>query len=210
MRSSMTLARAAALAACLILVGATVVVAQPPDNGGPPPNGGRRFDPTQMFDRMDTNKDGQISKQEFETGMAQMRANRGNRGNRNANNNSGDRMAQFRERMLNRIKDELGATDKEWTVLQPRIEKVMELERATRGGFGFRRGGDTNALPEAEALRQAIDDKSTSAADLQKKTEAYRAAKKKQLADLEAARAKLKEVLTARQEAVLLLNGTLD
>lgn len=50
--------------------------------------------------------------------------------------------AQMRERMTEFAKEMLGVTDEEWNVIQPRIEKVMELQRAARfGGMrGFGRG----------------------------------------------------------------------
>jgi len=56
------------------------------------------------------------------------------------------RMEQFRQQMSDRMKQALGATDEEWKVLQPRIEKVQTLSRQTRGGgmgflFSGRRGG---------------------------------------------------------------------
>src|SRR5689334_16497116 len=44
--------------------------------------------------------------------------------------------AAFRERMMNGIKERMAATDDEWKVLQPKIEKVMTAQRNARGG-GF-------------------------------------------------------------------------
>ena len=44
------------------------------------------------------------------------------------------RIEQFRQQMTDRMKQALGATDEEWKVLQPRIEKVQTLSRQTRGG----------------------------------------------------------------------------
>jgi hypothetical protein len=56
--------------------------------------------------------------------------------------------AQFRQRMAERMKEQLGADDQAWKVLEPRIMKVMELNRqAAAGGRGgmmgmmFGRGG---------------------------------------------------------------------
>src|SRR5437762_6836879 len=45
--------------------------------------------------------------------------------------------AQFRQRAMDRIKEQLGATDDEWKVIQPKVEKVMTAHRESRGGFGF-------------------------------------------------------------------------
>lgn len=47
---------------------------------------------------------------------------------------------EIRQRMAERLKEMVGATDEEWKTLQPQIEKVQQLQRdvAPRGGgFGF-------------------------------------------------------------------------
>ena len=38
--------------------------------------------------------------------------------------------AQFREQMNQRMRERLGASEEEWKVLQPRIEKVQTAQRA--------------------------------------------------------------------------------
>src|SRR5262245_28244140 len=42
----------------------------------------------------------------------------------------------MRQRMMDRMKERLGATDDEWKVLSPKIEKVMSVQRDLRGGGG--------------------------------------------------------------------------
>jgi hypothetical protein len=42
----------------------------------------------------------------------------------------------MRQRMMDRMRDRLGATDEEWKVLSPKIEKVMTTQRDLRGGGG--------------------------------------------------------------------------
>jgi hypothetical protein len=136
--------------------------------------------------------------------------------------------AAARERMLNGIKERLGATDEEWKVLQPKIEKVMASQRdgrtggfgGGRGGRGGDRGGNTNAnaapaeqsaVAKASAdLRAALDDKTTSPEEITKRLTAYREAREKSRADRAAAQKELKDVLSARQEAVLVNSGLLD
>ena len=49
---------------------------------------------------------------------------------------SPDPRADFRQRMNDRMKAALKASDDEWAVIQPLLEKVQEAQRATRGGFG--------------------------------------------------------------------------
>ncbi len=133
--------------------------------------------------------------------------------------------AQWRERIANGIKDQLGATAEEWQVLQPKIEKVMTAQRETRGGFGMtggRRGGGgadntprteqpQSAVAKASAeLRTALEKKDTPADQIQQKLTALRDARAAARTELEAAQKELKELLTARQEAVLVSMGMLE
>lgn len=53
----------------------------------------------------------------------------------------GDRNAEFRQRMNDRLKAALKASDDEWAVIQPLLEKVQTAQRATMGGGGFGGGG---------------------------------------------------------------------
>jgi hypothetical protein len=148
------------------------------------------------------------------------------------NNNQGRRgnfdPAQMRERFMNNIKERLGATDDEWKVLQPKIEKVMTAQRESRvGGFGFggggggRRGGGNNGGGDQQQpttavgiaqqdLNKALESKDTPADDLAKKLAALRDAREKARSSTQAAQKELKEVLTARQEAVLVTMGMLE
>jgi hypothetical protein len=94
--------------------------------------------------------------------------------------------AQFQQRMMDNIKEQLGYTnDTDWNAVQPLIQKVMDARRdvgfgggmgrmfgRNRGGNngdnangGVRRGGSLGGQPspEAEALQKAIDDNSPAA-----------------------------------------------
>src|SRR3982750_4077975 len=64
---------------------------------------------------------------------------RGGNGGNNGRNRGGGNFdpAQMRQRMMDRLKEQLGATDEELQVLQPRIEKVWQLQRDASGGRGF-------------------------------------------------------------------------
>lgn len=151
--------------------------------------------------------------------------------NANNNNQQGRRgnfdPAQARERFMNQIKERLGANDEEWKVIQPKIEKVSTAQRESRGGFGGfggaggggRRGGGgggadqqpTTAVGIAAAdLNKALESKDTPAEDLAKKVAALRDAREKARANTQAAQKELKEVLTARQEAVLVTMSMLE
>jgi len=136
--------------------------------------------------------------------------------------------AQFRERMMNRMKEEMGSTDDEWKVLAPKIEKVVTAQRDTRtgfGGFGGRggpgdRGGDRGAnagdqqlskVQQAQRdLRTLLENKSASADEIGKKLDAFRKARDAAKAELQAAQKALKEVVTQRQEALLVMSGMLE
>src|SRR5216110_2902919 len=48
--------------------------------------------------------------------------------------------AAFRERRMNQIKEQLGATDEEWKAIEPKVDKVMTAQRESFGGFGGRGG----------------------------------------------------------------------
>src|SRR5512133_4166844 len=53
-------------------------------------------------------------------------------------------MEQIRERMATRMKEQLGVNDEEWKALQPKVEKVQQLQFQQNAGRmgGFRgRGG---------------------------------------------------------------------
>ena len=146
-----------------------------------------------------------------------------------------DRMAEFRQRMNDRIKEAMGATDAEWQVLQPKVEKVQTLQSASRGGGGmgmiFGRGGgdsrggdsrggdrgtqssDANSSPvqqKSRDLQASLDNKEAKPEELKAKLAALREARQKAKADLTKAQEELRELLTVRQEAVLVMNGMLE
>ncbi|MBV9658379.1 MAG: hypothetical protein JO295_09745 [Verrucomicrobia bacterium] len=58
-----------------------------------------------------------------------------------ANANGGDPRAQFRQRMADQLKASLKATDDEWAIIQPLLEKVQTLQREVSGGGGRMFGG---------------------------------------------------------------------
>ncbi len=138
--------------------------------------------------------------------------------------------AAMRERMQQQLKEELGVNDDEWKVLQPKLDKVQQARMADRAGGGRQRfggrqggGGDGAAAPApaadtgpqsplasaARELRDVLDNKDSTAEQIKGKLQAYRDARAKADADLIAAEAELKELLTARQEAVLVSRGML-
>jgi len=131
-------------------------------------------------------------------------------------------LEQMRQRMAERMRERLGASEEEWTVLGPKIEKVQQVQRASRGGFGFRfrgrrpRGGEQPAREQSEvqkktaALQSLLDDENSSPRAIKAALDALRAARAKAAQQLEAARKELRAVVTVRQEAVLVLMNILD
>ncbi|HAU37635.1 MAG TPA: hypothetical protein DCX07_07950 [Phycisphaerales bacterium] len=138
------------------------------------------------------------------------------------------RMEQFRQQAMERMKEMMGASDEEWKVLQPRIEKVQTLSRQARGGMGFRmggrrggRGGDqppeaatdreqTDVEKKMSDLQKLLQNKDSKAEDIKTALTAYRDARAAVRAELEKAQKELREILTLRQEAQLVTMGMLD
>lgn len=132
--------------------------------------------------------------------------------------------AQFQQRMLERVKEQLEIKDEtEWKALEPLITKVGEARMAVgfggRGGRGGRggqggqggqggAGGFGQPNPDADALQKTIDAKASNA-ETKAALDKFVAARKAKQAELEKAQASLRKVLTPRQEAIATLNGLL-
>ncbi|HVT89856.1 MAG TPA: hypothetical protein VHD56_13460 [Tepidisphaeraceae bacterium] len=136
--------------------------------------------------------------------------------------------------MLDFIKQQLGASDDEWKALQPKVQKVIDTQQVANSGRGGRgRGGPGGGpggggpggqggpgggfnLPDnpvsraMNELRTALQDTNTSSDTITAKLTALRSAREKARADLAAAQKDLKDLLTARQEAVLVTLGYLE
>lgn len=162
-------------------------------------------------------------------------ANGGNaRGNRGARGNFDP--AQMRQQMDQRMKERLGVTDDEWKVLQPKLEKVQTLQRDGRGGMmgmmgGGRGGRGPGAAPGAATgaaqpaenapaqsdvqkksaeLQKLLDNKDSAPDDVKKALADYRDARAKAKVELEKAQKDLKELLSVKQEAALVLLSVLE
>jgi len=155
--------------------------------------------------------------------------------------------AQMRQRMMEGWKQQLGAEDDAWKVSEPRLTKVMELNRQTmmggRGMFGMfgprgmrsqrgdrggqqgqqgqRQGdrprfpGEENREPTAvekaqDTLETTLENESASADTIKEQLTTLRAARVKAQQELAAAQQDLRQILTLRQEAVLVLSGMLN
>jgi hypothetical protein len=85
--------------------------------------------------------------------------------------------------------------------------------RGGRGGAAGARGGFAGLgepSAETQALRTIVADDAAKPEDIQAKLKAYRDARKKAEEELKTAREDLRKLCNARQEAELVLTGTLD
>ena len=140
-------------------------------------------------------------------------------------------MEDMRRRMSERIRESLRATPEEWKLIEPRLTAVQDAQRDMRGGrggmFGMmargRRGPggqDRPRRPDAEpqselaqkamALRDVLDKEDAKVPEIKTALTALRAARKKADEKVKKAQASLREVLSVRQEAVLVTMGMLD
>lgn len=145
-----------------------------------------------------------------------------------------DRGQFDRSQFMERQREHLGASAEEWSVLKPMILKIVEKQSAMRtagrgffGAFGGGRGGrggdndgdrrgregrrsrgDGNSGSNTDRLREAVE--SGDANKIKKELASYRAIQKKRAAELKKAREELREVVTLKQEATLVLWGLLD
>ena len=136
--------------------------------------------------------------------------------------------AQMRQRMMQRLQQDLGASDDEFAVLEPKIDAVMQLRRDAGGGFNprmfMRRGGGggggdaggASTQPQSPAqqavsdLQSTLDDASATPDQIKSKLDTLRQARAQAKADLSKSEDDLRSLLTQRQEAQLVLYGILD
>jgi hypothetical protein len=154
----------------------------------------------------------------------------GGRGGRRAGGRGGFDPEQIRKRMAERLKETLGATDEEWKVLEPKIEKVIAAGMEVRGGGmgmmgrtgrgpGGDRGGEaatsqpaptTETGKTSQALAKVLANKEAKADEIKTALQALRDARAKAKAELEKAQKELRDVLTVRQEAQFVMTGMLE
>lgn len=141
----------------------------------------------------------------------------------------------IQKRMLDYYKEQLAPTEEEWTVLEPRLAKVLELSEGTNSLTGmitqvvdrFRRSqwaqdqmqGQENKTEEEEKsavqkamteLQETLDKEAPSTVEIKAKMLALRGAREKVKQQLVKAEDELREVLTLKQEATLLMLGLLE
>ena len=131
--------------------------------------------------------------------------------------------ARMRERMQERMKEQLGATDEQWETLGPQVSKVQTLTTQIKGGgmATLMRGRGLTAQPaegeEQTDLEKATQELQTALADEAVKPDkikelltALRTAREKSKEELAKEQDALRKTVNVRQEAQLVLMGLLD
>ena len=138
--------------------------------------------------------------------------------------------SRFQQMMLERLKDTLAVEDEAWTVIGPRLTTVLTLSRETGAGSGMRRifgrrrpqgggpppppgeeGRESSATEKAQQdLEKVLENKEATPEEIKAKLTGLRDAREKAKDEFARAKESLREVLTQRQEAQLVLFGLLD
>lgn len=160
------------------------------------------------------------------SGEQRQQQTRGQRAERPGGQRMG--LEQMQRMMIERLKERLEAGEEKWKVIEPRMTKVLTLSRQARGisglGMLFRgrtdRGGQTQERPRTreqtevekrtEELMKLLENKDAKPEEIKKMLTALREAQEKAKRELAKAEQELREVLTVRQEAQLVLMGVLN
>jgi hypothetical protein len=117
--------------------------------------------------------------------------------------------AMNRKRAIESIKGQLGVSDTEWSAMKPRVEAVYNLVHPAQQISAGAAQPATDLEQKSRDLRELLKDEKAPTEQIKAKLTGYRAAKEKSDQDLAKARKSLLEILTPRQEALLVLNGLL-
>jgi hypothetical protein len=131
-------------------------------------------------------------------------------------------------RYLEQLRKRLDASDEEWAVLAPRLEHLIRAQQEARTGISGMRGGGgggggrgggffapSREKPSdlelaAEAVRLAARDPDIPNRDTSLALKEYRKEREKARAKLAAAEQELRDLVTQRQEAILVMLGVLE
>jgi DNA repair exonuclease SbcCD ATPase subunit len=116
-----------------------------------------------------------------------------------------ERMAADRRRAIEDLREQLSVPEAEWAVVKPRLEAVYNL-RHLRPATG---SGRTEVQQKSAELSELLRNKEA-ADQIKAGLTALRAEKDKARQELATAQQSLRQILTLRQEALLVLNGLLD
>jgi len=130
------------------------------------------------------------------------------------------------QRWMTQIKEQIQANDAEWSVLAPRVERVIKAQREVQAGHDPRGVREPRPPKEpkpdeqprpvsvvsesAKALSATLWDQSAAATEIRRQVAAIRDARAKARRELTQSQEELRQLLTYRQEAVLIIMGLLD
>ncbi|HSW01016.1 MAG TPA: hypothetical protein VLI39_12635 [Sedimentisphaerales bacterium] len=122
-----------------------------------------------------------------------------------------ERNAWERARAIEDIRGQLEVAEAEWSVLKSRVEAVYKLVHPQPQFGGAGNMGPMSPVDRSRnELRQMLASKDASADQIKAKLTALRVVQEQSRQELTKARQNLRQLLTLRQEAALVLNGLLD
>jgi len=141
----------------------------------------------------------------------------------------GQQSEQMQSMITQRLKEQLGATDEEWTVIGPKVLKVLSLVSSQSNGFQMRsligrsnaqgnsqaRDGDARSSVSTgdkslEELQTLLSSEDATTTQIKNKVSEVRKARENAKQDLAKAQKELRELLTLKQEATLISIGLLE
>ncbi len=138
---------------------------------------------------------------------------RGGGGGGGRGGRSGFDQGQFWQQMIDRLKQELSATEEQAKALQPKLEKLVQLRTNSYGSRGFRSDDPPSTNPvdiAARELSTLLKNKDAKPEEITAKLKALRDVRAKALEEQRQVQKEIKELLTPRQEAVMVMNGWLE
>jgi hypothetical protein len=121
-----------------------------------------------------------------------------------------ERRVQEHQRAIEDFKDRLGVSDKEWPVVKPRIERVYNLMHPLPQMRPGNEQPKTEVQARSSELRDLLRNEGTAVDKVKAGLTSLRAAKEKAAQELATAKQDLRQLMTLRQEAVLVVAGLLD
>lgn len=116
--------------------------------------------------------------------------------------------AMDRQRAIDGFQRQLGLSDQQWTVVKPRVETVYNLVHPQpRSRANSKK---TEVDQRSAELRELLEKRETPADRIKTQLAALRRAKAKANQELARARQNLQQLMSLRQEAVLVLAGLLE
>lgn len=134
---------------------------------------------------------------------------------------------QVQERMIERFKEVMECSDEEWQVIAPKVLSVYRLSNQSRTGTIRTMMGRTSQGNQSDnrrtrtstsnqsdesltKLQELLENENATTSDIKKLVSEVRKAREKSEQELATAQKELRELLTVRQEAILITLGLLD